>query len=1071
MRTHSTSQILLLGLVFHVAYIYSVFDCYFTSPVVHGMRQHRIFWPHNAPKSAPARRVVLIVGDGLRADLLFNVNPFPNIPNSPLSAAPFLRSVASERGAFGISHTRVPTESRPGHVALIGGMYEDVSAVTKGWKTNPVDFDSVFNKSSHTFAYGSPDIVPMFARGVSPEGKVSSWCYDESEEDFTKDAKELDTWVLARLKETLHNATQHPGSALDQSLRQEGVVIFLHLLGLDTTGHSYRPFSKEYMQNIMHVDTIVQQAEKLINDFYAHDDEPENESRTAYIFTADHGMSVIGNHGDGGSAALDPDNTRTPLIAWGSGIRGPVPDPDSNSTHDSYSKSAWGQPLTDLARADVQQADVATLMSALLGVDWPMNSVGVVPGLVNGPGYIKETDKRGSEQMARIGVVNARVSARLYWNNIVSAMVYCPSLCQVRFSALKHHLAIKAKHHLRYKPFPPLAPYAGGALPPGAMELREIERLLAAGDWQTARKNAQHLIDMTLEGLGYLQRYDRYTIRFIVTAGYIGWMLLSALHVLHTHVVPQNPALKPATNNAGISVLDLLMWTITLSTTGIFAYQRSPWTYYLYAAFPIYFFRSILREGNAMYEILVQEMDWGTFPTPEELLGWGIGSVAVLECMTLAYTHRELWTVLFVIIGVIWPIAIWPKGFYSQNRLLSLGWAISCLVSGIFTVLSVEKTESILLISLGAGAIVTLGLTGDVAVKAELGGRAFSFSSLIHRPKGSVQVQVSEFLKPQASHPRMRIPTQMALIVGALVTTISSVRSLQNKEGLPVLNQSAGWILLVSSVVLPIFLRPSVPSLTSKLQQYFLAFGPLFVLLSISTEGLFYASFSLTLSLWIEVEAKLHQLREKGVSKRFVPKPTKRDIGWRAEALSRALDEDQDEQPKVTKAPAPRSSRGLTGADVRRALFFLFFVQVAFFGAANVASVSSFYLEPVYRLIPVFNPFFMASLLIFKIIAPYVILSTTFATLNRRVALPPFALFKVALGLTDVMSLTFFYLVRDTGSWLEIGQSISFYIITSLLLVWSAGICAAGDWLVKGSTLGADISGDIAGLDSTRKLD
>ncbi|KEP45110.1 GPI ethanolamine phosphate transferase, partial [Rhizoctonia solani 123E] len=42
MRTHTTSQILLLGLVFHVVYIYSAFDCYFTSPVVHGMRQHRI---------------------------------------------------------------------------------------------------------------------------------------------------------------------------------------------------------------------------------------------------------------------------------------------------------------------------------------------------------------------------------------------------------------------------------------------------------------------------------------------------------------------------------------------------------------------------------------------------------------------------------------------------------------------------------------------------------------------------------------------------------------------------------------------------------------------------------------------------------------------------------------------------------------------------------------------------------------------------------------------------------------------------------------------------------------------
>lgn len=40
---------------------------------------------------------------------------------------------------------------------------------------------------------------------------------------------------------------------------------------------------------------------------------------------------------------------------------------------------------------------------------------------------------------------------------------------------------------------------------------------------------------------------------------------------------------------------------------------------------------------------------------------------------------------------------------------------------------------------------------------------------------------------------------------------------------------------------------------------------------------------------------------------------------------------------------------------------------------------------------------------IFKIVAPYVILSISFSTLNARLHLPPFSLFLVALTLTDGM--------------------------------------------------------------------
>jgi len=59
-----------------------------------------------------------------------------------------------------------------------------------------------------------------------------------------------------------------------------------------------------------------------------------------------------------------------------------------------------------------------------------------------------------------------------------------------------------------------------------------------------------------------------------------------------------------------------------------------------------------------------------------------------------------------------------------------------------------------------------------------------------------------------------------------------------------------------------------------------------------------------------------------------------------------------------------------------------------------------------------------------------------FGTLSISLQLPPFSLFLLVLSVTDILTLNFFFLVRDSGSWLEIGTSISHFVISSAFIVF-----------------------------------
>eukprot|EP00899_Mesostigma_viride_P003999 jgi/Mesvir1/135/Mv26432-RA.1 len=71
----SVPLIVVLGVLVHATYLLSIFDIYFKTPIVMGVEPVHAPVLSGVTKEPLARRLVLAVADGLRADKLFEVDP------------------------------------------------------------------------------------------------------------------------------------------------------------------------------------------------------------------------------------------------------------------------------------------------------------------------------------------------------------------------------------------------------------------------------------------------------------------------------------------------------------------------------------------------------------------------------------------------------------------------------------------------------------------------------------------------------------------------------------------------------------------------------------------------------------------------------------------------------------------------------------------------------------------------------------------------------------------------------------------------------------------------------------
>ncbi|XP_030764800.1 GPI ethanolamine phosphate transferase 1 [Sitophilus oryzae] len=857
-------QIIILGLLIHFLILFAVFDIYFSSPLDHGMKLVKSI------SHPPAKRLVLFVADGLRAEAVYGRNT---------DRIPFLTSIILNNGSWGVAHTRVPTESRPGHVALLAGIYEDPSAIMKGWKANPVYFDSVINQSTNAWCWGSPDILHIFNKDKLDH--INLHTYDAKLEDFgDNDTGLLDTWVFERVEAFLLNEVKKCNHNCDK-FHQSGNVFFLHLLGIDTAGHGFKPHSKEYIRNIQLVDRNVDRISKLFSEIY-------NDSLTTFIFTADHGMTDWGSHGAG-----SPHETEAPLIAWGAGVK------------------------ANRAQQDVKQIDIAPFLSSLVGLNIPMNSLGVIP--LN---YLEMS----KEDLAEVQLSNTLQLLEIF--NVKRRRTEANTLVFIPYKGLTSEVLTEKMYYLSM-----------------LKEKKEFDALI---------KECVKLMGTLIDGLDYYHNYYQYPLLISISVGFIGWILFLIASVLDNEKLGNKSPL-----------LHKRILIIFNAVPVILCYMQSfPLSYYLHFTFPVASFTLLHRDTNRLKSIFFEFKQFLSSDKAASIIIYIIG----IELLICGFFHRAAFSILTVLIG-LWIFSTDTFGKYTNKR-DKLLWISLCSVLSAFPLCPVMKTSFNM-------PMYVLGCVSWLVLFYEMYCR-ITVQNQLRNTKVSYKIFHFQFL---------------CLVCAAIYTVLLELGFIANNSSIKYIS----WFIFV----MPISIIPFSNQLVAdRLITTFFGFAPFYLLVSSNYEALFSAVYVAILCNWLLIESKVLQATDSGNIIYYL-------------SFNSLIE----------------SKQKVNSDMFRRAFLFMVFIFVGFFGTGNIASLNSFDPMWVRAFLTVFSPFKMMGLILLKIAVPFLFTCCVFRAINSIGKENILQMFCIILIFSDIMVLQFLFLITNKGSWLDIGSSLSHFII------------------------------------------
>jgi phosphatidylinositol glycan class N len=309
----------------------------------------------------------------------------------------------------------------------------------------------------------------------------------------------------------------------------------------------------------------------------------------------------------------------------------------------------------------------------------------------------------------------------------------------------------------------------------------------------------------------FSRRYDWFLLQSIVTTGYITFILLS----IHLIVSPSStPSGVPVRSRAAEIARIFAKFNGILP--GMLAYrfflEKAPWSYYLYLFFPYIFSQYILHDADPLINLARRSFS----PSPSSSLPktalYAALTLLSLFATAFGYTDRRAFAVIAFGMGWLWPALMLEGGWKSANGKLLWVWKGAMTALAVFPLLPVEKGENLWVV---CGFFLCFASTREADISLSSPYEKHRGSGCTHRacsrrPSNARQERLAN-LVANSSFPSSRGPSpflflllsrtfadevavsKIVLTISALAITASSATSLQKKQGLPQLNQYAGW--------------------------------------------------------------------------------------------------------------------------------------------------------------------------------------------------------------------------------------------------------------------------------------